>query len=173
MEEKDQKDFTDLLGENLGLTGEGLEELEIGSKQRLDEAKIFDMQCNAAINEFQKRMEIDIQERRLDFEEQKATKELKLKANIETERNRIEMEKFEKELALRRSIEEYKLAVEEKKANHEIRALWAKVILAAVEVASGIGLGLLYLKVNLTYGGLVGKDGKRFWDAIRNIKIGQ
>lgn len=173
MEEKEQKDFTDLLGENLGITGEALEELEIGSKARSDEAKIFDMQCNAALNEYQKRMEADIQERKLDFEEQKVTEELKLKANIETERNRIEMKKFEKELALKRSIEEYKLAVEEKKANHEIRALWAKVILAAVEVASGIGLGLLYLKVNLTYGGLVGKDGKRFWDAIRNIKIGQ
>lgn len=173
MEDKEQKDFTDLLGENLGITGEGLEELEIGSKQRLDEAKIFDLQCNAALNEYQKRMEVEQNAEKLEFEKERSIEELKLKANIEAERNRLEMDKFEKELALRRSIEEYKLAVEEKKANHEIRALWAKVILAAVEVASGIGLGLIYLKVNLEYGGLVGKDGKRFWDAIRNIKIGQ
>ena len=173
MEEKDQKDFTDLLGENLGITGEGLEELEIGSKQRLDEAKIFDLQCNAALNEYQKRMEADLAVEKLEFEKEKAKEELKLKANIEAERNKLEMEKFDRELALKREMELLKIEVEQKKANNEIRGLWAKVALAGVEVASGIGLGLIYLKVNLEYGGLVGKDGKRFWDAIRNIKIGQ
>lgn len=173
MEEKEQKDFVDLLGENLGVTGEDLQEMETGSTERLNEAKIFDMQCGKALDEYQKRMQIDIEQQRLEFEKDKAAEEATLKRNIESERNALEMEKFDKELAMRRSIEEYKLAIEEKKARNEIWGLWAKVALAAVEVASGIGLGLLYLKINLEYGGLVGKDGKRFWDAIRNIKIGQ
>lgn len=172
MEEKEQKDFGQLLGENLGLTGEELQSMDTGSNQRLNEAKIFDMQCSKALEEYQKRMQIDLDQQRLDFERDKAAEEATLKRNIEAERNKLEMEKFTKELEFRRTIEEYRLAVEEKKANNEIKALWAKVILAAIEVGSGIGLGFLYLKVNLEYGGLVGKDGKRFWDAIRNIKIG-
>lgn len=173
MEEKEQKDFVDLLGENLGLTGEELQSMETGSTQRLNEAKIFDMQCSKALDEYQKRMAIELDQEKLEFEKEKAAEEVVLKRNIEQERNDLEMAKFEKELEMRRSLEEYKLAIEEKKANHEIWGLWAKVALAAIEVASGVGLGLLYLKVNLEYGGLVGKDGKRFWDAIRNIKIGQ
>ena len=44
MEEKEQKDFGQLLGENLGLTGEELQSMDTGSNQRLNEAKIFDMQ---------------------------------------------------------------------------------------------------------------------------------
>ena len=44
-------------------------------------------------------------------------------------------------------------------------------ILAGIEVASGVVLGLLYLKVNLSYGGLIGKDGKKFWDEIKHIKL--
>lgn len=172
MEENETKDFGQLLGENLGITGEELQNLETGSNQRLNEAKIFDMQAGKALDEYQKRMQIDLEQQRLEFEKVKAADEALMRRNIEAERNKLEMEKYEKELAFKRAIEEYKLAIEEKKANSEIRALWAKVILAAVEVASGIGLGLLYLKVNLQYGGFVGKDGKRFWDAIRNIKIG-
>ena len=170
--EEEQKDFGQLLGENLGLTGEELQNLGPGTTQRLNEAKIFDMQCSKALDEYQKRMAIEIDQQKLEFEKEKAAEEATLRRNIEAEKNKLEMEKFEKELAMRRSIEEYKLSIEEKKANHEIWGLWAKVILAGLEVASGIGLGLLYLKVNLEYGGLVGKDGKRFWDAIRNIKIG-
>lgn len=173
MEEKEQKDFGQLLGENLGITGEELQNLDVGSNQRLNEAKIFDMQCSKALEEYQKRMAIEIDQDKLEFEKEKAAEEVTLRRNIEAERNKLEMEKFDKELAMRREIENYKLMIEEKKAKHEIWGLWSKVALAGVEVASGIGLGLLYLKVNLEYGGLVGKDGKRFWDAIRNIKIGQ
>ena len=160
MEENETKDFGQLLGENLGITGEELQNLETGSNQRLNEAKIFDMQAGKALDEYQKRMQIDLEQQRLEFEKVKAADEALMRRNIEAERNKLEMEKYEKELAFKRAIEEYKLAIEEKKANSEIRALWAKVILAAVEVASGIGLGLLYLKVNLQYGGFVGKDGK-------------
>ena len=173
MDEKEQKDFGQLLGENLGITGEELQEMETGSTQRLNEAKIFDMQCSKALEEYQKRMQIDLDQQKLEFEKEKTAEEVTLKRNIESERNKLEMEKFDKELAMRREFENLKLQIEEKKARQEIWGLWAKVALAGVEVASGVGLGLLYLKVNLEYGGLVGKDGKRFWDAIRNIKIGQ
>lgn len=173
MEEKEQKDFGQLLGENLGITGEELQDMETGSTQRLNEAKIFDMQCSKALDEYQKRMQIELDQERLEFEKEKAAEDAILRRNIEAEKNKVDMEKFDKELAMRRSLEEYKLSIEEKKAKHEIWGLWAKVILAGVEVASGIGLGLLYLKINLEYGGLIGKDGKRFWDAIRQIKIGQ
>ena len=83
------------------------------------------------------------------------------------------MSKFDKELEQRRQLEELRLKIEEKKAKHEIWGLWAKVALAAIEVASAIGLGLLYLKVNLSYGGLIGKDGKKFWDEIKHIKLMQ
>ena len=172
-EERESKDFVDLLGENLGVTGEELQTLETGSPKRLNEAKVFDMQCKTALDEYQKRMQIDLDQQRLEFDKEKAAEDAILRRNIESERNALEMEKFDKELAMRREFESYKLAIEEKKANHEIWGLWAKVALAGIEVASGVGLGLLYLKVNLEYGGLVGKDGKRFWDAIRNIKIGQ
>ena len=49
--------------------------------------------------------------------------------------------------------------------------MWCKVALAGVEVGSGIVLGLIYLKANFAYGGLIGKDGKKFWDEIKHIKI--
>lgn len=168
---EDQKDFAELLGENLGLTGEELVDMELGSTQRLNEAKIFDMQAGKALEEYQKRMQIEIEQQKLDLEREKAAEEVTLKRNIEAERNKTEMEKFNKELQMKRELEEMKLMIEEKKAKHEIWGLWAKVALALIEVASGIGLGLLYLKVNLSYGGLIGKDGKKFWDEIKHIKI--
>lgn len=168
---ENQKDFAELLGENLGLTGEELVDMELGSTQRLNEAKIFDMQAGKALEEYQKRMQIDIDQQKLDLEREKAADEATLRRNIEEMKNKTEMEKFERELYMKRELEEMKLRIEEKKAKHEIWGLWAKVGLALIEVASGIGLGLLYLKVNLSYGGLIGKDGKKFWDEIKHIKI--
>ena len=171
MADEEQKDFTELLGENLGLTGAELVDMELGSTQRLNEAKIFDMQAGKALDEYQKRMQIELEQQKLDLEREKVAEEATLKRNIEETRSKTEMEKFERELLMKRELEEMKLKIEEKKANHEIWGLWAKVALAAIEVASGIGLGLLYLKVNLSYGGLIGKDGKKFWDEIKHIKI--
>lgn len=169
--ERESIDFGQLLADNIGNTGTELKDMEYGSNQRLNEAKIFDMQAARVLEEFQKSNEIALQEERLEFEKERIKEELILKRNIESERLKADMEKFNKEIALKREIETLRLSIEEKKARNEIRGLWARVLLAGIEVGTGVGLGLLYLKVNMTYGGLIGKDGKKFWDEIRHIKI--
>ena len=170
-EERPTMDFEQLLSENLGSTGAILKDMEVGSQDRLNEAKIYDMQCKATIELYEKTNQILEKEAQLDFDREKFDKELELKEKIEKERIAADERKFEKELELRKQIEEMKHEDSKRRDKNEIAALWSKVALAGVEIASGIGLGLLYLKVNLSYGGLIGKDGKKFWDEIRRIKI--
>ena len=170
-EERETMDFEQLLSENLGSTGVILKEMEVGSSERLNEAKIFDMQCKATLDMYEKTNVILEREARLDFDREKFDKELELKREIEKIRIESDERKFEKELEFKEKIEQMKYEDLKRKDKNEIAALWSKVALAGVEIASGIGLGLLYLKVNLSYGGLIGKDGKRFWDEIRRIKI--
>lgn len=171
MEEKETMSFEDLLSENLGLTGDGLKNMEPGSSERLNEAKIYDMQCKASLEAFEKTNQAIENESKLEFEREKFDKELELKKEIEYEKIRSDERKYEKELEFRREFEQTKAEEQKRKDRHEVASWWTKVALAGVEVASGIGLGLLYLKVNLSYGGLIGKDGKRFWDEIKHIKI--
>lgn len=171
MEERETMDFGQLLADNIGMTGTELKDMETGSTQRLNEAKIFDMQAARVLEEYQKTAAIEAENERLGIEKLKLDEEITLKRDIEEAKIAQDMDKFEKELEQRRQLEELRLKIEEKKAKHEIWGLWAKVVLAGIEVASAIGLGLLYLKVNLSYGGLIGKDGKKFWDEIKHIKL--
>lgn len=63
------------------------------------------------------------------------------------------------------------LANEYDKIKTERRTLWARVAVVAGEAAATIGLGWAYLKVNMKYGGMVGKDGQSIWKTIKNIKF--
>lgn len=112
---------------NLGVTSEYLMKLNPGQEERLNEAKIHEIQH---------------------------------KLNLE-------MEKLE----LQRTIEEQKLDIERSKAKTEKATLWARVGLTAVTLTSEIALGVLYLKANMKYGGMLGKDGKKWFDDIKRIKL--
>lgn len=170
-EERETMDFEQLLGENLGSTGDMLKDMEPGSTERLNEAKIYDMQCKASLEVFEKTNNVINNEARLELEREKNDKELELRREIELEKIAAEDRRHEKELELKREFEQIHAKELERKDKNERNALWCKVALAGVEVSSGIVLGLIYLKANFAYGGLIGKDGKRFWDEIKHIKI--
>lgn len=171
MDEDNTMDFVELLGQNIGVTGTELKDLEIGSKERSAEANIFDMQAKLALQEYKITNELSVEEAKLELEKDRINREITLKRDIEESRMAQEMEKFEKDLEMRRAIEVRRLEIEEKKAKCERNTLWAKVALAGVEVASGIGLGILYLKANLTYGNMMGKDGQNWFKEIRKIRL--
>lgn len=171
MEEKETMDFEELLSENLGTTGIGLKDLNPGSTERLNEAKIYDMQCRASLEAFEKTNAVLANESKMEFEREKFDKELDLKREIEKERIASEERRHEKELELKREFEQMKFDETKRKDKNELAALWSKLALAGVEVGTGVILGLFYLKANFAYGGLIGKDGKKFWDEIKHIKI--
>lgn len=148
-EEREEKDFIELLSENIGTTGTELQELEIGSEERVAEAKIFDMQAKLALDEYKLSNEVAINEAKI----------------------ALEHERLDREMELKREMELRRIAIEEDKAKTEKRTLWTKVILTGVEIGSGITLGWAYLKYNLIYGGMMGKDAKEWFKEIRRIKL--
>lgn len=147
--ENEEKDFRDLIAENIGLTGTELSEMEIGSEERARESKIFNDQAKLVLEEFKTSSEVAQNDEKL----------------------LIERERMEKEMELKREIEMAKLELDKKRNRTERATLWTKAGLTALEIGSGIYLGWLYLKVNMKYGGFVGKDGKKIWDEIKKIRV--
>lgn len=90
---------------------------------------------------------------------------------FEQMRNETERYRIDEEMKLRREFESQRIQIEAEKAKTEKHTLWTKVGLAAAEICLTVGLGYKYLKANLTYGGMVGKDAKSVWDNLRHIKI--
>lgn len=109
-------DFTEDVELNLGVTSEYLMGLKPGTEERLNEARIHEIQH---------------------------------KLHMEAE----------------------KLEIEKEKAKTEKATLWTKVGLTAATLTAEIGLGILYLKANMKYGGMIGKDGKKWFDDIKRIKL--
>lgn len=72
---------------------------------------------------------------------------------------------------LQREIEEAKLKIEESKAKNEKWSLWARVGIAATTGVAEIALGVLYLKANLAYGGMMGKDGQSWFKELKKIRL--
>lgn len=83
----------------------------------------------------------------------------------------LKEERDNAELALKREEMEARLAIEESKAKTEKRTLWAKVGLGAGQAVLYTFLGWLYLKSNLKYGSMVGKDSKEIFNEIKKIRI--
>lgn len=171
MDENNTMDFMELLSLNIGTTGSELEKMEIGSSERSKEANIFESQAKLALEEYKLTNAIESENSRIEIEKDRLDQEITLKRDIEEAKLAQEMVKFEKDLEMRRAIEVRRLEIEEMRAKTEKNTLWGRVILAGVEVASGIGLGVLYLKANLEYGNLMGKDGQSWFKELRKIKL--
>lgn len=92
---------------------------------------------------------------------------------IENERDRMALERYkiDEDLKLRREIEERRLEIEQKKSNAERGTLWAKVGISLAELGLTAGMGLLYLKANMKYGGMVGKDAQKWFNDLKHIKL--
>lgn len=86
--------------------------------------------------------------------------DMQVKTALQAERQNAELE-----------IEREKLEIERSKVKAEKATLWCKVGIAAAEFGSGVALGLLYLKANLKYGGMMGKDAKKWFDDLKHIKL--
>lgn len=71
----------------------------------------------------------------------------------------------------RLEIERSRLEVERQKASNEKFGLWARIGLTAATLGAEAWFGLTYLKANLKFGGMVGKDGKGWFDSIKRIKL--
>lgn len=134
---------------NISVTSQNLVDSKSGSDERLTEAKIYDMQ------------------HKLNLE----TDKLDLQEIMDNRKLEFEKEKFEAEMKFKREFEERRIAIEESKANTEKMTLWTRAGIAGLEMISGIGLGILYLKANMKYGGMIGKDGKKWFDDLRRIKL--
>lgn len=145
----------DLLGQ-IATSSAHLEVGEAGSKERSNEANIYNTQLEAVIK-------FDEQNFRQNLEMQKF--ELAQKESDQ----RLEMEKALNDAKIK--AEEIKANAEEMKAKSEKWSLWARVGVAAAALGADIGMGMLYLKYNAKLGGMTGKDGQKWFDQIRRIKL--
>lgn len=145
----------DLLGQT-GKTSSNMDGLEAGSKERGTEAAIYDHQLEAI-------MKFDDQAFKQNLEQQKF--ELAQKESDQ----RLEMEKALNDAKI--EAEKIKAHSEEMKAKSEKWTLWSRVGIAAAALGADIGMGILYLKYNAKLGGMTGKDGQKWFDQIRRIKL--
>lgn len=147
--EENVNDFVfDLMNQALE-SSTALNTTEVGSAERDKESKIYDSLTKNVM----------------------AYQETLSKIESDKERLGLERYKIDEELRLKREIEEARLQVETSKANTEKATAWAKVGLAVVEVGSSIGLGILYLKANLKYGGMLGRDAKEWFKDLKKFKL--
>ena len=112
------------------------------------ESRIYDMQLKAMLAMDKQAADIERED-----------------ARLELERNRIEQE-----LELKRKELEMRTELEKDTAKTQKWASWSKVALAGLEVVLTAGLGLLTLKYNMEFGGLVGRDGQNWFKEIKKIK---
>lgn len=165
--DNEQTNLIDDLMSQLGTTSAALEIAASGSKERQIEAAIYDQQVKIVTDYdrevFRESLEAD-----------------KFETNKQNEQDRIAIEKAESEhrmlmeekrLDMEREFKEAQLKVDQSKAKTEKLTLWSKVGLAAIEITSGIGLGVLYLKANMKYGGMMGRDAKEWFKDLKKVKL--
>lgn len=145
----DQKTFQEDLVENIAVSSEALSNQAIGSAGRINEAKIYDTQS---------RLLMEVNKQDYDF--------------MEVDRRfALDKWKVEQEIEIKREASKIEMQLTEAKYNNEKATLWAKVAIAGVGLIADIGIGILYLKANMKYGGMMGRDSKKWFDDLRRIKL--
>lgn len=92
--------------------------------------------------------------------------EMQHRIRMDMEKNEYERIIEEKKLAL----EERRLYLDESKEKREKISIWVNVGLVITELTAFVGTGILTLKYNMEQGGLLGKDGQKWFDAIRHLR---
>lgn len=144
-----EKTIYEDLGEQAALTSEGLSSQNFGSTERLNESKIYSEQVKSILDCERLTIERELNESKIELERYKTERELELK------------EEYDKA----------KLAIEEANSKREKRMNIAKLCLTGLELGLTSVFGVLYLKANMEYGGMVGKDGKGWFEQIKHIKL--
>lgn len=67
--------------------------------------------------------------------------------------------------------EAMRLEIEKKKVDNEIATMWADIALKGLGLGLTTWTGILYLKANLKYGGMQGKDAMSIFKDLKHFKL--
>lgn len=166
----EERTIIEMTGENMVDSMERLKGIN-DVKDRKVESDIYCEQAKIVNEQDKMSLQYEVEMEKIKLEREKFESELNLKREQFEKEMEMKNAQFEKE---REQIENFNYIKLEQEAKHNKKLINNERAKLAVAIGSTLltgGMGILYLKYNMKYGGMTGKDGESWFKELRHINV--